>query len=320
MGFSVDSLCLDLCINNWRIDLEDFLRSRVLDEGWASVLLWRSAESESGWERWAAREASRAAASLRPFLSGPRNWEALCRQVEKPSWKECFWPCPLPHSKLALLPVTVFCRKRTVCSSISAFSTLRWVASCVRNKELKQKFFSPHWQAFKLRRMSWQTVLCVFTCCWSKRAFRFSRLRLILSLRRLSTWGLRLYETRKEHLRMKYGLKDKLELLELTKLLLWKKPHIFHASLNGTGTFLLAFASSGSWSNFMIVFQEQFSGDCDSVGLWVKAECDHWEADEGFYPLGGRDFRLHPPQAWFYFNCAEKIIRLYGLIHIFYII
>ena len=125
-------LCLDLRINMRRVDLEDLLRTRELED-WDSVVLREPAESESEWAKRAAKDASRAAPSHRPFPSGPRNWAALCMQVEKPSWKECFWP---PPPALVSSPLAVFCRKRTVCSSISAFSTLRWVSSWDRNKDL----------------------------------------------------------------------------------------------------------------------------------------------------------------------------------------
>ncbi len=186
------SLCPDLCISNRRIDLEDFLR-RELDEGWASVLLWTPAESESEREKRAERDASSAAPSHRPFPSGPRNWAALWRQVEKPSWKECFWP-PSPPSALLLSPV--FCRNRTVCSRISAFSTLRWVASWDRTKELINSFSAAVKRPLILQQEQTDHLSCVvFTCRCSKRVFRLSRLWFILSLRRLSTWGLRLYET-----------------------------------------------------------------------------------------------------------------------------
>lgn len=88
-----------------------------------SVLLWAPEESES--ER-AKRDGSKP--SHTSFPSGPRNWDALCRQVEMPSWKECVWPL----SALARPSLVMLCRKRTACSSISAFSTLQFVSTCRR--------------------------------------------------------------------------------------------------------------------------------------------------------------------------------------------
>lgn len=122
-------LWLDLCFSIWRIV---FVFGGELKEE-PSVLLWAPEESES--ER-AKRDESEP--SHTSFPSGPRNWAALCRQVEMPSWKECLWP-PLPPSAPARLSLVMLCRKRTACSSISAFSTLQFVPTCRRTcRRLKE--------------------------------------------------------------------------------------------------------------------------------------------------------------------------------------
>lgn len=91
-----------------------------------SVLAWAPEESESERPK---RDGSKP--SHTSFPSGPRNWAALRRQVEMPSWKECLWP-PSPPSVLAGPSLEMLCRKRTACSSISAFSTLQFVPTCRR--------------------------------------------------------------------------------------------------------------------------------------------------------------------------------------------
>jgi len=102
------------------------------------LLLLRTPGSGSERERLAARDAasSAAAPSQRPLPSAPRNRAAACRQVEKPSWRECVRPPSPPpeggeaaaaaeeeEEALVSSPSAVLRRKRTVCSRISAFST-----------------------------------------------------------------------------------------------------------------------------------------------------------------------------------------------------
>lgn len=130
----------DLWMSIWRIALQDFLRSRELEE--ASLFFWSSAEFELAKRE--VKEASSAPSSHSPLPWGPRKWVALCRQVEKPSWKECLWPPPPPP------PLAASWRKSTVCSSISAFSTLRWVSSYNRDIQLINRFMLHWFQAFNL--------------------------------------------------------------------------------------------------------------------------------------------------------------------------
>lgn len=98
-----------------------------------SLVFLRPAGAESGPEAAAEMDGCSAARSCRPFLSAPRKRAARSRQSEKPSWKESLWAPAAPDLSGAL----VFCRKRTVCSRISAFSTLRWAASCKRKNNYK---------------------------------------------------------------------------------------------------------------------------------------------------------------------------------------
>lgn len=118
--------------------MQDLLSSCELEEGWTSLLFFQFAEPKSELEDHAEADGSSTALRHRPFPTGPRKRTALSMQSEKPSWKESFWDPP-PASDLFLS--LVFCRKRTVCSSISAFSTLRRVASYKR-KNNKNSFLA----------------------------------------------------------------------------------------------------------------------------------------------------------------------------------
>lgn len=110
------------------------LRRTELDGRSASRLLCKSAQLQCGRETLAARDASRADPGNTPFPSGPRNRDALCRQLVKPSWKVRAWPPPPPGA-----PCRCVCRKRTVCSRISAFSTLRCVDSCDKRQRIRRR-------------------------------------------------------------------------------------------------------------------------------------------------------------------------------------
>lgn len=110
-------LDLDLSLSMWSRDLVWVMEVEVLMRVSAEWLCERGKRAE--------KVASRTGPSQRPFPSGPRNCDALCRQLENPSWKEYFWPPIFSLRSLAFL-----CRKRTVCSRISAFSTFCCVPPC----------------------------------------------------------------------------------------------------------------------------------------------------------------------------------------------
>lgn len=162
------NLSLDFCRSFWRRDL---VCCRELKD-----LVWRPEESKSERARRVEKVASSAGPSQRPFPWGPRNREALRRQVENPSRKDCFWP-------LLVCSLVVFWRKMTVCSRISAFSTLclgvtcataaaAWInGSSARGQKSTQSGSEPTW---------WGSGRSI--------VLSLSRLRFILSLRRFSTW------------------------------------------------------------------------------------------------------------------------------------
>lgn len=73
MRVGVHTLVPDRCISDRRIALEDFRRSRELEEEEGASVLFRAPESESEGEKRAGKDASRADPSLRPLPSGPRK-------------------------------------------------------------------------------------------------------------------------------------------------------------------------------------------------------------------------------------------------------
>lgn len=173
------------------MDLQEVLSSweaeeaeeEVEEEERTSLVFLRPAGAESGPEAAAETDGCSAARSCRPVPSAPRKRAALSRQSEKPSWKESL---RAPAAAPGLSGALVFCRKRTVCSRISAFSTRRWAASCKRKnnyKELPGPLLkaAEGWAGGPIRGS------CSVTCGATRRPFSLSRLRLILSLRRLST-------------------------------------------------------------------------------------------------------------------------------------
>lgn len=121
---------LDLCLSIRRMDL---VWVREAPGG----PIGAAADSEC--EKRPAKVASSAGPIQSPFPLGPRNWEALCRQEEKPSWKEGLGP--LVCSSLAFL-----CKKTTVCSRTSAFSTLCCVPSCRERQQLNAPL-ETHWKS-----------------------------------------------------------------------------------------------------------------------------------------------------------------------------